>query len=87
MKRNIQSVIAQVQALLPSPAPAEVADNVTVLQAELRILARAAAMTPPEAGIDGSMWQRLQTALFRYMPASADYAWAAAISGVVTGGG
>jgi hypothetical protein len=81
--RNIMTVIAQIQALLPNPAPPEVSDEITTLAAELNILERTAAYTPSESAGNADLWGRLGTALYRYLPNPARYPWAQAISTLV----
>ena len=84
--RSISTVIPGIQALIPNPAPSEVADNMTVLSAELRILQRAVNYTPPESADDiKEQWDRLETILYRYMPPPTAYPWAQAISVLVMG--
>ena len=83
--RNITTVIDGIVALIPNPAPDLVADELTVLQAELRILKRTASYAPPEGTNDTDLWNRLGTALYRYMPSPSSYPWAKAISDLVTG--
>ena len=82
--RNFAVVVDQIAALLPNPAPPEVASELTVLTAELQILKRVGAYTPPEASEDAALWQRLSTALYRYLPNPKGYAWAQQISDIVT---
>ena len=82
--RNIQAVISQIQALIPADPPAEIADNMTVLRAELAVLNRTAAYTPPESNLTASQWARLEAALYRYMPPVTYASWCAEISQVVT---
>ena len=80
--RNIATVIDQVMALMPDPAPPEVIDELLVLRAELKILKRVAAYHPPEAD-QVAMWNRLATALYRFLP-DTGRPWAKQISDVVT---
>ena len=82
--RKLSDVIAQISALIPNPAPPAVADDLTVLAAELTILNRVSLYTAPESPIAAENWARLGTALYRYLPNPAGYAWAQAISDVVT---
>ena len=81
--RNLPDVIDQILALLPNPAPPELADNLIVLGAQLRILKRTSGYTPPEALNDALLWQQLGTMLFRYLPNPAGYAFAASIATLV----
>ena len=81
--RKITDVIDQINALIPAPAPPEVADELTVLQAELRILKRTALYAAPEAAQDVALWTRLSTALYRNLPNPAGYPWAQQISNLV----
>lgn len=85
--RNIATVIDGIVALLPNPAPAEVADELVSLQAELRILKRTASYAPVESGSEQELWKRLGTVLYRYLPNPVGYPWAKAISELVTGNG
>lgn len=82
--RKIQDVIAQIQQLIPAAPPAEIADNMTVLQAELGVLSRTANYTPPESALTSQQWARLETVLYRYMPPVTYAPWCAQISQVVT---
>lgn len=82
--RNFQQIVQQILQALPDPAPAEVADELTVLRAELQILLRTGAYTPAEANAS-NLWERLQIALYRYLPNPAGYTWAQTISNIVTG--
>ncbi len=84
--RNIADVVNEVLALIPDPAPAEVADDLTVLKAELRILKRTGSYTPAEAHTDEALWDRLGIALYRYLPNPEGYEWARAISNVMKAG-
>ncbi len=83
--RNFVATVNQIIALIPDPAPAEIADELTVLGAELRILKRAGGYTAPEAADDANLWQRLATTLYRYLPNPTGYQFAQDISNVVTG--
>ena len=83
--RSLTTTIDQIIALLPVPAPPELADELIVLTAELNILRRTGAYTPPEAAEDPALWQRLATALYRYLPKPGAYAFAQKISTLVTG--
>jgi hypothetical protein len=88
MSRPIAPVIAEVLGLLPSPAPASVADGLAVLRSELTLLSRAAAYTPPEdVESAAELWPRLTVALYRYMPAPSAFDWAEAIARVVAASG
>ncbi len=82
MARNITTVIDSIVALIPifDVTP----DEIVTLQAELRILKRTAAYAPPEGNSDTELWDRLGTALYRYLPNPAGSAWAKAISDLVT---
>ena len=84
--RNITDVINEVLEILPDPPPTEVADDITVLKAELRILKRTGSYTPAEAHTDEALWDRLGIALYRYMPNPEGYTWAKAISDVMKAG-
>ena len=76
--RTIITVITQIIAALPQPAPREVEENLLTLHAELKILARTAEYYPPEADVK-ELWQRLGIMLYRYLPNAAGYAWAMVI--------
>lgn len=82
--RKISTVIDKILFLLPDPVPAEVSDNITSLRAELNIIRRTGDYAAPEGKIDDQQWDRLSTALYRYMPKPSSYTWAGAISEVVT---
>ena len=72
--RNITTVTNQILTILSNVtvAPGD-QDNVTTLQAELRVLLRRASYTPPEAS--SALWLSLGQALYRYLPpASGGYA-------------
>jgi len=84
--RTITDVIDAIFTLLPNPAPDEVADDLIVLSAELRILRRTGAYTPPDAHTDEDLWGRLGTTLYRYLPNPAGYPWAQQVSDLVTKG-
>lgn len=81
--RPIQSVIAQIQALIPTSPTSDIAANMTVLQAELAVMSRAAAYTPPESSLAPTQWARLEAVLYRYMPPPTYAPWCAAISALV----
>lgn len=83
--RKITDVIPQILALIPTPSPIEVADNMTVLAAELNVLNRAAHYTPPESNLGGGQWARLESTLYRYMPPPTAFPWAQQISDLVRG--
>lgn len=82
--RNFDVIVTSILALLPDPAPAEVADELAILRAELRIINRTAAYAPPEGTSDTALWDRLGTTLYRYLPKPGAYPWAQAISDLVT---
>jgi hypothetical protein len=82
--RKLTDVITQISALLPTPAPAEVQDEINVLRSELVLLARVAAYSAPESSQTDEIWARLGTALYRYLPAPARYPFAQQISDLVT---
>lgn len=84
--RKLSDVITQVLALFPEPVPAAVYDDLTVLRAELEILLRTAAYTPPESLVGTELWSRLGTACYRYLPHPASYPFAQSISDVLMGG-
>ena len=81
--RNITSVTNQILTILAGATvqPAD-QDNVTTLQAELRIILRRATYFPPEAG--NLLWQSLATTLYRYLP-PASGGYPLQISQIVTG--
>ncbi len=87
MPRKVSTVIDDILAALPNPAPPEVADNITSLVSELRIISRTGAYAAPEGTIDNDQWNRLSTTLYRYMPKAESYPWAQHVSDIVTGGG
>lgn len=84
MNRDIVNVIGLIVGQLPNPAPPEVEKELIVLQAELSILMRTAMYQPPEASVQ-DLWNRLATALYRYLPDPASYNWAQAISNIARG--
>jgi hypothetical protein len=83
--RNIITVTNQILTILSTAtiAPGD-QDNVTTLQAELRVLLRRASYTPPEASQTAALWLSLGQALYRYLP-PASGGYAAQISVLVTG--
>jgi hypothetical protein len=81
--RKILPVITAIQALLPDPPPPEIADQIIVLKATLRLQARGGLYAAPE-GDDGS-WEALTAALYRYMPQLGSYPWVQQVSDIVTG--
>ena len=83
--RTIPNVIAQILALLPVPVHPELADDLTVFQAELAVILRTAAYTPPESPTRQELWARLATACYRYLPNPTAYAFARAISILLVG--
>lgn len=82
--RKLSDVIPQIQALIPANPTPDIAANMIVLQAELTVLSRTAAYTPPESAVAPQQWARLEAALYRYMPPVTYAPWCAAISQVVT---
>ena len=82
--RDIKSVIVEVQVLLPNPPPAEVADQILALNANLNILLRESSYTPPESPMVQTLWNQLGILLYRFMPKPTAYEWAAAVSVLVT---
>ncbi len=83
--RKFAVIVTGILALLPDPAPPEVADEIAILRAELRIINRTAAYAPPEGSSDTVLWDRLGTTLYRYLPKPGGYPWAQGISDLVTG--
>lgn len=83
--RNIQTVIDQISALIPTNPTPDIAANMIVLQAELQVLSRTAAYTPPESSLNANQWARLETVLYRYMPPVSYAPWCAQISALVVG--
>jgi hypothetical protein len=81
--RNISTVINQILLILAGATiqPAD-QDNITTLQAELRIILRRAAYNPPEAG--NVLWLSLATTLYRYLPPASGGGYPAQISAIVT---
>jgi len=85
MNRSIIVVIGQILALIPSPFPPGFENNLTVLTAQLQIMARVASYTPPESANIPSQWAELERNLYRYMPPPTAFPWCMAISVLVTG--
>jgi hypothetical protein len=81
--RTIQSVIAEIIPLLPADPTSDIADNMTVLKAELAVMNRAANYTPPESELVSSQWARLEATLYRYMPPVTYAPWCVQISALV----
>jgi len=81
--RSITTVVNQILTVLAGATvqPAD-QDNVTTLQAELRIILRRATYFPPEAG--NLLWIQLNTSLYRYLP-PATGGYPLQISQIVTG--
>lgn len=82
--RKITDVIDQISALIPISAPAPVADELAVLQAELRIIRRTAMYAAPESTQAEELWTRLSIVLYRYLPNPAGFVWAQQISDLIT---
>jgi hypothetical protein len=82
--RNITTVTNQILTILASAtiAPGD-QDNITTLQAELRVLLKRAAYCAPEASM--ALWTSLSQTLFRYLP-PASGGYPLAISQVITAG-
>ena len=80
--RNVTTITNQILTILAGAtiAPAE-ADNIATLKAELRIILKTAAYWPPEASED--LWNRLGTALYRYMPPLQNTGYTAEIAALV----
>jgi hypothetical protein len=83
--RRFADIVKEILGLMPDPFPPAIADNLAVLTAELRILARASAYTPTESPGAAKEWARLQEILYRYMPEPAAYEFAQKISDLVIG--
>ncbi len=81
--RQILPVINAIQALLPEVPPEEIADQMVVLKATLRLQAKGGMYAAPE-GDDGS-WEALSIALYRYMPQAGSYPWVQQVSDIVRG--
>lgn len=82
--RNISTVTNGVLAILGSAtvAPSD-QDNITTLQAELRVLLRRASYSPPEAKTE-QLWISLGTSLYRYMPPLQPTGYTAQVAALVT---
>lgn len=83
--RTIATVVDQINTLIPNVPPAELASELLVLQAELKIIKRTSLYAAPEAAQTEALWGRLSTALYRYLPDPAGYAFAQQISTLVAG--
>ena len=81
--RNISIIIHQIVALIPTEVEPAIQANMTTLEAELKILCRWAEYAPPEGS--GGLWERLGTALYRYMPPPTYAVWCQQISPLVLG--
>jgi hypothetical protein len=79
--RNIQTVISGIVALIPATVDPAIQNNITTLRAELTILTRWADYAPAEGS--AVLWEKLGTALYRYMPLPSYAPWCAEISALV----
>jgi hypothetical protein len=79
---NIQTTIASIVALLPTSPDPVISNNIVTLRAELAILARWADYAPALGS--APLWEKLGSALYRYMPLPTYATWCQQISTLVT---